>query len=191
MTYIVDEPRWALCLGGAAEVWTDVAALEALIGRPWPGLVIAANDVGAHWSRRLDHWVSLHAYKFPRWTVARDVRGYPNGYALWGRSRDAAHVHRVVEPWAGGSSGMLAVQAAHELGCTRAVLCGVPMTMTAHFPGAEERFHAVWYAANGHWTAWRKQAARMEGWVKSMSGRTRELFGAPEIGWLTAGGLVP
>jgi hypothetical protein len=180
---LTTEPTWALCLGGAAEVWEDVRALEELVG-PWPGIVIAANDVGASWPRPLDHWVSLHAYKLPRWIALREGRGYPGGFLAWGLSRDASCVHYTVVPWGGGSSGLLAVQAAQMMGCTRAVLCGMPMTPTPHFGETQERFHPQWFAATAYWVAWKRNAHRMLGWVTSMGGRTRELLGAPTAAWL-------
>src|SRR5688572_6460764 len=57
---VVTQPHYALLLGGADCVWDDVNALESMLGSTWPGIVIAVNDIGAMWPRRLDHWCSLH-----------------------------------------------------------------------------------------------------------------------------------
>lgn len=184
-------PTWALCLGGADCVWEDVLAWERLYGQPWDGLVIAANDVGAHWPRELHHWVSLHPEKFERWRALRDAHGFaPLTDTYWAseaRGRrfllDPVTTRRLV-PWPGGSSGMFAVQVARELGCTRIVLCGIPLTATPHFSETHERFHAQWVAANGHWRAWTRYVDRMRGHVRSMSGRTAELLGTPTRTWL-------
>lgn len=182
----------ALVLGGAACVWEDLAALEALYGRAWDGLVIAVNDIGVHWPRRLDHWASLHPENFRAdrrhperlgWPAQRDARGHPGGYITWGRRRGIAD--RVLAPWGGGASGMYAVTVAYEIGCMRVVLCGVPMDDRPHF--AESTAHdpaAPWTAADMHWRQWEKHADRMRGWVTSMSGRTRELLGTPTPEWL-------
>jgi hypothetical protein len=179
----------ALCLGGASCVWDDLLEFESQYGHQWDGLVIAANDVGAHWPRKLDHWVSLHADKIPKWLALRAKHGFPvDGITTWGKLNkfNAAPdtVKRGVHPWAGGSSGMLAVQVARELGCTRIVLCGIPMSRTPHFRETKERFHTVWLSASGHWRAWHKEVQRMTDYVRSMSGNTRTLLGAPTREWL-------
>lgn len=174
----------ALCLGGGAEVWEDVRRLEMLCG-PWDGLVIAANDIGSHWPRALHHWVTLHPTKMQPWIDLRREQGFPDGFKTWGgKVRGTINGMEFITPWSTGSSGMLAVQVAALLGCERAVLCGIPMTPTAHFAESQERFGPVWYSALSHWRAWRDMKFRMEGWVRSMSGNTKELLGEPTSDWL-------
>lgn len=177
-------PRAAMCLGGSSEVWQDVLALERLYGRQWDGLVIAANDVGSHWPRVLHHWVSLHPAKFSAWEPLRQQYGFDGGYLKWGRVPQTI-VDLSVQPWGGGSSGMLALQVALELGCTRVVLCGIPMTKTPHFAETTERVSTVWGAVEGHWGAWHKCRDRFGDHARSMSGRTLELLGGlPTREWL-------
>lgn len=181
-------PEWALCVGGASCVWDDVRAWEAQYGGQWDGLIIAANDIGSHWPRILDHWVSLHPNKFERWKALRAEQGMPAcAPVTWGRERRMSEprvTDRVLKPWPGGSSGMFAVQVARELGCSRIILCGIPMTPTPHFGQSQEVFGPQWIQAAGHWKAWPRQKHLMDGWVRSMSGRTRELLGAPTMEWL-------
>jgi hypothetical protein len=184
----VERPHCALVLGGASCVWDDLLEFEmkhCINHLPWDGLVIAANDVGAHWPRDLDHWVTLHSDKFPAWQLLRMQHGFRAGYRTWCRwYRPDIPVDFRMRPWAGGSSGMLAVQVALEgLGCTHVVLCGVPMTQTPHFAETTERFHSIWLAANAHWKSWEDRRAQFGDRVRSMSGRTRELFGAPSLEW--------
>jgi len=186
-TRTVAHPRWALCLGGASCVWDDVLAFETLYGKPWDGLVIAANDVGSHWPRDLDHWVSLHAYKLPRWQQQRAVFGFTSGYKTWGRRPDDRGVDYTICTWGGGSSGFMAAQVALEIGCKRVVLCGIPMTQTPHFAETRENFHVFWVAAHAHWGAWEKCRSRLGDNVRSMSGRTEKLLGAPTLAWLQEG----
>lgn len=183
---------WALILGGAECVWDDVEELEEeVLGREWPGLVIATNDAGADWPRRLDHWVSFHPEKFLEvmppgntgaWVEERRRNGHPDGAVLW--ARRAEHiVDRLVEPWDGGSSGLLACVVAHELACTRGVLCGVPMDRRPHY----HRGHGgePWKWADKHWREWETNEDRIQGWVRSMSGRTEVMLGRPTLDWLT------
>lgn len=182
---IAAHPEYALCLGGADCVWDDVLAWEEMYGKPWDGLVIAANDVGAHWPRDLHHWVTLHPNRLMKWQVLRRRNGFSDGYQSWGGKRRGEFRNvTILEPWSTGSSGMLAVQVAQHVGCQRAILCGIPMTSTGHFGESAEGFGPTWYAAAGHWRAWPDMKFRMEPWVRSMSGRTRELLGAPTLDWL-------
>lgn len=182
----------ALIIGGASCVWDDVAALEILYGRRWDGMVIAVNDIGAHWPRKLHHWVSLHPSKFKKWLALREKHQMYFHGPTWGRAVSPLRMwggckhfcDYVLKPWPGGSSGMFGVQVAHHLGCNRVVLCGIPMTSTAHFEESREGFAAQWGAADFHWKAWIKYQDRMLGWVKSMSGRTAELLGHPTPSWL-------
>lgn len=182
----VEHPHWALILGGASCVWDDVLAWEAVYGHQWDGLLIAANDIGAHWPRELHHWVSLHPPSFKRWRALRRAQHLPAGYTTWGKEQDLPRplADKSLVPWVGGSSGMLAVQVAQALECTRVVLCGIPMTPSAHFQQTKETFAPSWLQANAHWRVWPRNAEKMAGWVKSMSGRTQELLGAPSMEWL-------
>jgi SAM-dependent methyltransferase len=177
----------ALILGGAKCVWDDVRRVESMLGRPWNGLVIAVNDVGCVWPRRLDHWCSLHAEKFGKWETARRKNGHPGQYETWG-SRQKKKVGRNVQPWGGGSSGLFAVTVAVDhLECSVVILCGVPMDKQPHFPESlEHQPTRAWNSAEGHWRTWKKDTVqrRMLGKVRSMSGRTRDMLGEPDCEWL-------
>lgn len=179
----------AMVLGGASCVWEDVLTFEKLYGRQWDGIIIAANDVGAHWPREIHHWVTLHANRLSRWWKLREQHGFDcTGIMTWTKTHRNKNrrlsAERGITPWGGGSSGQLATQVAvDELNC-RVVLCGVPMTRTPHFAETAERFHPVWLAHRGHWRAWMANKDRMLGLVKSMSGETQKLLGAPTLEWL-------
>jgi hypothetical protein len=82
---------------------------------------------------------------------------------------------------------MLATAVALHLGCSRIVLCGVPMTKTPHFAESVVHPHTRnWSSADGHFRAWKKpdMLAKLQGRVRSMSGRTRDLLGAATPEWL-------
>lgn len=189
-------PEWALVLGGASCVWDDVRAWEHEYGQPWDGLVIAANDIGIHWPGPLHHWASLHSEVLHwQWQPQRTARqaSPADSPETWGRPErftgcgSRQLVDHVIQPWGDGSSGMLATQVAHEVGCVKAVLCGIPMTKTAHFAETTEKFADQWHAANGHWRAWKRHKHLFLGWARSMSGRTRELLGTPTREWIVQG----
>lgn len=153
---------------------------------------MAANDIGVHWPHELDHWVTLHTAKMPGWIKLRAARR-GNMPVLWSRSGQAMNGKaKTLHPWAGGSSGMLAMQVAHHVGCRRVVLCGVPMTGTPHF--AESTVHQAqrkWNQVDIHWKNWPKVADKFRATTRSMSGRTRDLLGAPTLEWLGLPALVP
>jgi hypothetical protein len=181
-------PEWALVIGGGSGVWDEILEWEEIYGKQWDGIVVAANDVGVHWPRALDHWVTLHPEKMLHWMPQRASNGFSDGYETWGR-RSKALDHQI-QPWSGGASGMMAVQIAQVVGCVRAVLCGIPMTPTAHFK--ESTIHPAtkpWKAVAGHWRAWEREVNKMQGWVRSMSGRTLVILGGekPTLEWLLEG----
>lgn len=180
-----DDTR-AIILGGAKCVWDDVRRLEAMLGRPWNGLVIAVNDVGCVWPRRLDHWCSLHAEKLPKWQQIRRKHGHPGQYETWG-SRQKKVDHNI-QPWGGGSSGLLGVTVALDhLKCTTVILCGIPMDKQPHFAeSVEHQPTRVWNSGDSHWRVWKKDTVsrRMMDRVRSMSGRTRDMLGEPDCEWL-------
>lgn len=190
-------PDLALILGGGRDLWLEIGILEEMIGGKWPGLVIAANNAGAEWPRDLDHWVTLHPEKFNDpdpddgtgdWIRKREENGYPNGFITWGR-RSPELVDRVIQPWGGMASGGFGCRVGHhmitEAGLEpKAVLCGVPMTETPHYHKDHHREN--WRHAELHWRSWERHLFRVDGWVRSMSGRTRETLGYPSKDWLEA-----
>lgn len=185
-------PTRAIILGGADCVWDDLGILEdEILGHPWRDLVIAVNDAGIHFRRTVHHWVTLHPEKFERvlepgntgeWLARRMALGHPGGMTLW--SRRAEHiVDRKLEKWDNdGGSGLLAVAVAERLGCGRVVLCGMPMDKRPHYHDAHDG--EPWQDVEKHWRGWMRQKHRIDGWVRSMSGRTRKMFGYPTPHWL-------
>lgn len=169
----------AVILGGAACVWDDLSGVERLVGEPWPDLVIAVNDAGAAYPGRLHHWVSLHPDKFPPWECERQRRGLNVDYETWAhQSLSYAPVTHALPLRGSGSSGFHAVRVAQELGCERVVLCGVPMNADPHFHNG-----VAWNDVKRYLPAWEHYKHEFSN-VRSMSGHTRELLGAPTAAWL-------
>lgn len=184
-------PKTALVLGGAACVWSDI---EAALDLGEYDLVVACNDVGAAWPGELDAWVSLHGEKFDLWTARRDKAGHPPAKSVIGHAvaRDGVlrmpkaitgyAVHRFEGQKEAGSSGHFAMKyAIEDLGVDKAVLCGIPMDPIPHFFDK-----ADWTAWRSHWRGWIEAQPHYKDRARSMSGRTRELLGAPDEEWLSA-----
>lgn len=172
----------ALVLGGARDVMADAAAALALFK---PDIVVACNAVGTIWPQAIDFWVTLHPENMPAWQEARAAAGYPGGFKLVAhRQRDGFDWH-TPHLWPemrrlSGSSGLFAVKVAMEIaGAERLVLAGIPMEPTEHFDRSE-----AWEKAKSFRRAWDLVQDRLVEPVRSMSGWTRERFGAPTSEWL-------
>lgn len=180
----------ALVLGGGQGVWDDVAA--ALDLGEFSG-VVACNDAGAAYPGPLDAVVSLHPEKWGYWMEQRRRRGYPMPAQILGHSaaRDARRLPPCVTGFVDqmfpgqkdtGSSGLLALKTALvDRGFDKAVLCGVPMDPRPHFFDGR-----AWTAVQSHWRGWLQALPQIEHRARSMSGRTRELLGAPTEQWLSS-----
>ena len=147
--------------------------------------VIACNDVGAIWPGHLSAWVSLHPEKLGRWRDQRRANGHPEA------ARHMTHGD-YLPSWAeqtefrfpgqdrSGSSGLFAVKVAlMELGAERAVLAGIPLERSSHFFDREQ-----WEAAVGYRAAWESLRPCYRARMRSMSGWTAQLLGAPTADWI-------
>jgi hypothetical protein len=167
----------AAVLGGARGVWAELHTLEAMLGRR-PDLIVGTNDAGAIHPGRLDAWVTLHHERFAEWRRRRvgnrDYRAFVHA-PLSGLEAEV-----VRERWS-GSSGLFAAQIAlQELGARRVVLCGCPLSPeAAHFFNS-----APWTDADIFRRGFEAALPVIRDTVRSMSGWTRELLGAPDAQWL-------
>lgn len=191
-----------LVLGGAACLHEDIAAYTG----PVDG-VVAVNDAITEWPGDLTACVSLHPRRFfdaPGWVVDRARRGYPKPLHLFGhpaafRGRDGMALQGRVTPTPfefyegqpSGASGLFAAKVALvDLGFDRVVFCGVPMNPVPHLkagwrkPGEENRWVAKdtdgRSSAHGFRNAWLVTPIEYRNRMRSMSGWTRVLLGAPE-----------
>jgi hypothetical protein len=167
----------ALILGGADTLEADKAAALELFE---PDLIIACNHAARDEAGRVDHWVSMHPELVPKWAVARARAGHPPAANYWHPRHKRASLPSNPIKSVGGSSGMLCLMVARQLHVTHAVLAGVPMAkMNRHYDNREP-----WYEARQYHPAWLRHREQFAPWVRSMSGWTREQFGAPTEEWL-------
>jgi len=180
----------ALVLGGAECLWEDLARLENLLGgRPWPGDVLACNDVGYKrgddgrlYEGPLDHWCTLHAEKLGGWKRKREAAGLSRGYQTWSSVRREVVQHHFTG-WTSGSSGLYTVSVALKaLKYPRVVLCGVPMDATRNT--FSDR---AWTSHKRYRRGWEGEKEYLKPRVRSFSGWTASVFGEPTVDWI---GLV-
>lgn len=179
-----------LVLGGASTLWRDVSGAMDL-GRF--DAVVACNDAGAVWPGYLDAIVSLHAEKLGFWLERREQAGFDPPDRVVGHDTAKRSVLRITDRVTdfveyrfdgqrdSGSSGLFALKyALEDLGCDRAVLCGVPMIATgAHFFDL-----TPWGGAVAHRRGWSQALTVIGDRARSMSGWSADLLGVPTKEWL-------
>lgn len=180
--------RRALVVGRADGVYEEYAAVLRLFT---PDDILLVGSTGIAFPDRIDHWVSFHSNCFDRWTDERARRGLPAARHFWGgmyKKRPLAprtrHPIQYIE-CNGGSSGLMAVLVAvRKLRADRTVLVGVPMDAAACKIDTPRE---PWAEADQYWPAWKEHEALLLGRVRSLSGRTKDMLGAPDVAWLSSG----
>jgi hypothetical protein len=176
-----DKPAYAeersgslLVMGGGRCVWEDLEQLGQ-----WSGATMTANEVGAHYQGSIDHWASLHPDFFPFWIGRRSLLGMSVHFLCHAQKRSCPAVDCVWSFSHGtADSGLFAVSVGLAMGYDKVVLAGVPLDNDGHYydaPGYVSTF-------NDRPTTLEWEAAResvFEDRVRSLSGRTRSLLGAP------------
>lgn len=163
-----------LILGDADGVRDEAA--EAMRRRRFDA-VFAVNNIGIDWPH-VDVWASLHPEAVENWCgLGRGLQLRAN--AGLNRPETWAHkpyrgVDRSTPDW-GGSSGLFAVKVALEAGFDEIVLAGIPMSETPHFYTDRPWNHAPRYRR-----AWEARIEELRPVLRSMSGWTKEMFGAPD-----------
>lgn len=179
----VESPRTALLVGAAACMAEDRAAAGAMFGDAGPDTTIFCNHPARDEDGPVDHWVTMHPELLGAWLKARQVAGRPAPGTFWcpsGRPVPVNIPFRRAPSW-GGSSGLLMVTVALELGCSRIVLAGVPLDKQPHYDDAR-----AWRDGPRYRYAWTGNADKLRSRVRSMSGWTRDLLGSPSADWLSA-----
>lgn len=155
--------------------------------------VIAVNYSGIV-LERVDHWISIHGDMMPEWLDTRTAAGRDLPGVIVGNFMNGNHDKRLVRwevrPYP-GSSSLFAVRWALFWGYRRIVLCGVPLAgRHSLLPDGSMIEDPRDY--NCYHEDWIKQTVRdikplpLDGYVRSMSGWTREHFGAPTKEFLEA-----
>ncbi len=164
-----------IILGGASSVLSDYTMARQLAGMFH---IIAVNDMIAEFHDRIQCAASLHVDKLRGWLNQRAYRKLNAPTQVWSTQRNEVVTH-VTEDWY-GSSGLFAIRVAVELGYQKIILCGVPMQTDAN--------HILrkipWRDCDRFQSVWKYRQRQMGDRVRSMSGYTRDLLGAPTREWL-------
>lgn len=170
----------AIVLCGGGDPFAEYARAASLCceaGRDF--VVIAGNDMIGKFPYRIDHAVTLHPDKIRLWLGERISAGYGAPSRVWSH-RPFAGVTDWTRDWQ-GSTGLICIKIARELGYTHVVLCGVHMTVEGnHFIRQKP-----WQAAHGFRRGWLGRIPELTPYVRSFGGWTREQFGEPSVEWLS------
>lgn len=176
-----DNETWtALLLGDAKCVYDDAEAALELFE---PEVIAACNNIGVKWQGHIDHWFTLHPHAAVDWAgielaMKRRLEAGLNKPFTWGH-KPAKGIDFDTPDWQ-GSTGLIAVKGLLEIGVQKIVLAGVPLTkQDGHFYDSKE-----WSQAERYRRGWNKRVDQLTPHVRSMSGWTREVFGAPTREWL-------
>jgi len=180
--------RKALVVGCSAAVWEEVAVAQAMAVFD---AVYCVKLAGVHWPGKFQTWVGLH----PEWQAdygkQRRDAGRPNGYEtvappdseLGQQAKVKVIDRRVSYRWPGmnasASSGIYGAKVAIEDGFDRIVLAGIPLSKDQHFSRGKP-----WLQVDSFTEGFRLATPHLMGKVKSMSGLTQQVLGAPTPEWL-------
>jgi hypothetical protein len=181
----------ALVVGCGPDVWNDVKQAQKLVDFD---AVYCVKLAAVHWPGRFDVFVTLHPewiedYKKQRAALGRDMNFETVAPLAEELGRHAAYKpDRRVSYLSPGvnlpaSSGIYAAKVALEDGFERVVLAGVPMQKTNHFARG-----TPWLQVDCFLPGFERALPYLHGKVKSMSGRTKDALGFPDVDWLTGSG---
>lgn len=172
-----------IVVAGAACVWDDLALLGVKGGQNAGWDVMCVNDIVMHYPGRVKHLFSNDHRLIPHWIGARRQQ-YTRAYG----PIEYVHSQRVGAkycwPWPGHGTSLLGgVYTGLAMGYELVVICGGPLDDSPMYfsPSWEFRnFTREVGVKSGEMQYWGRAASKcFRGRVKSMSGRTRELLGAP------------
>lgn len=175
--------KLAVAFGSADCVFDDAAAFFALGVEP--DLILACNDAIPIVSQ-LDVACSLHGDRIEEWLLKRELRDLPPAEYVYTKSTGSNPNGHAEFPQMfpgqhkAGSSGMFCVRLAlGRFGADKVILCGIPMDRRLHITGGQE-----WEAWKYHRDGWHQAMPHINDKVRSMSGWTQKLLGAPDEEWL-------
>ena len=168
---------------GAACIWDDLALLGVRSDQS-DTHIMAVNDIVMHLPMRVRHMFSNDHRLIPHWLGARRPQ-YVREYGAVEHTHSCGVGGKYTWPWPGhGTSSLGACYSAVAMGYSPIILCGCPLDNSPNYfsPSWEIRNfeREVADTVNGQISYWSNAARKcFRGRVKSMSGRTRDLLGAP------------
>lgn len=168
-----------VALLGTAPCWeSDLAELCKAVSRP----MIAAVNRHVRWGTSMDWFFTCHPEKFVDDVARLRAKGMDFSFVSTDRFDGVDTLYRPRMELAYGGTVAYAMCYLVSRG-KRVVLCGCPFDESGHAndPSTNEHAYELWdWFMRGH-----PSRAGVNVNVRSMSGRTRELLGYPDGGFLT------
>lgn len=190
----------ALVIGCAACVWDDIKAAKVLARYD---AIYCVKQMGIYYPEAFNVWVTLHPEAMDEYEIQRHKFGFPNGYQIvapppkelgmhGAKGNIARRVSYLLSEDSNSSagSGLYGAKVAVEDGYDRVVLAGIPMTAEGgHFLPNSLNVSGqirgkVWTGQNSFIIGMNAALPQLQGKVKSMSGYTMKVLGAPTQEWL-------
>jgi len=173
--------------GSGRCIWDDLSQLK-----PITADIMCVNDMIMHYPGEVHHICSLDEKMLMKWWDARRPPykvQFPSQPRMHTR-RDLVSLPKHIETWpfqGGGTSGLFACFVGLGLGYDEIILCGIPIDNTGHYwedPVGKTNYQREIACPNGRIRGdgrhyWTKAKEKFDGKVKSMSGFTKKLLGAP------------
>lgn len=166
--------------GSAPNTLDDILAAHCILGdRPRLYMAIGLDAVDKyHWPIR--YMATFHPAEIPQIKERRAAINANTDYEIISHESRDGVAHCIGDWWKpSGSSTLLGVQAALRLGYNRIILCGCPLIGKNKESGSYENFQSGWIP----------RVREIDGRVRSMSGWTKGLLGAPTQEWLEGGAI--
>lgn len=180
----------ALVIGSAQCVWDDLGRVYELLNGQRPEWVLSVNDFACqwdgfkNWDNSLDAFVTFHAEKLEMWREKRLGAGLPEpGLWVTAPRRPLPDFPVLTVPNWGGSSAFLAVSCAvNHLRARKIIAAGCPLDYNMSHFDRDKPFSA----AGSYRRGWQTHHADLRHRLRSMSGWTRDQYGEPDKGWVSA-----
>lgn len=184
--------RRALVIGCEANVWDDVRRAEEMCSFD---AIYCVKMAGVYFPRAFQVWATLHPEFIKQMVADRAAKGHPNGFETVAPLESDLGDHakypvdrRVAYRWSSSGSssgsGLYGAKVAIHDGFDRVVLAGCPMTKTMHFYRHARWQEKPWESFKDFDKGMIESRGQFAGRVRSVSGRTMEVFGAPDAEWL-------
>lgn len=140
--------------------------------------IMVINYTGDYFPRPFQHWVSLHP----------DIIAAGRPYKAWNFTAHSNRRHKGIDKvWNyetyGSDSGLFACHVALKLGYDKIILCGIPLDSSRKFFEMKEMPNHQ-FDTTVNLQIWRSEVPVFENKIRSMSGNTKEMLGAPTKEWL-------
>lgn len=171
-----------LVIGSAACVWEDLRRYDEKHAQQDR---MAVNDMMAYYPGRLQYGVTLHGNKLPGWVFGQEYRATMGGWPLL-EVHSNLHWPRIDQVWPlqrdGGTSGIFGAIIGLLMGYDKVILAGIPADGSPRFFDPPWQFHPQFSLEHVfvEWTRLYESVPLAREQIRSLSGRTKELWGEPE-----------